>query len=134
MINKLTTKDEGICNYTGAFGVLITLTCVIQLCIYGLDHWLNTVFLGGYLFIMASFLFLALLKNAAPVLLIISTVLALAIEVIYTLGGVWSPIVIIQFLYTVAITFVIYMDGFPAKLRQRELAKRAEEDEWRGKL
>jgi hypothetical protein len=66
--------------------------------------------------------------------MIITAGLSLLLALTYFASGVISVIVIVLFLYSGTITFVIFMDGLHLKLKQKELDRRAEEEQWRGKI
>lgn len=131
---KLTKHDTGICNYTGAFGVLITLTCIIQLFAYGVNHWLNNVLLTAYAYILFSYFFLAFQRHSSPIILIISCLFSLGIVIVYWEFYIISYIVIIQYVYCVTITGYLFIDGLYGRLVQYEIEKRAEEAVWADKI
>ena len=135
MTAKLTKFEEGICNYTGAFGILISLTCVIQLFIVAPDHWINGVILVTYAYIIFSYLFLALGRQSAPILMILSAVLSFASTFAFILiNRQISYIVIIQYVYCTTITVFIFVDGLYQRLVAREIERRLEEAAWAGKI
>ena len=131
---RLTSSEEDLCSYTGLFGILISLTCVIQHMIFGKSHLATFLLITLFLLCAFAFTMLALKKRIAPPLLIVSCVLALSAELIHLLYIVFSVIVIILFIYCVTITVVIYMADMPAKLSRLAMEKKAEEDQWMGKL
>lgn len=131
---KLTKIEEGICNYTGAFGILIALTCIIQLFAYGLNHWFNNVLLSVYAYILFSYFFLAFQRHSAPIILIVSCLFSLGVVIAYWQFMIISYIVIIQYVYCVTVTLYFFIDGLHDRLIQREMEKRAEEAIWAGKI
>lgn len=131
---RFSSQDEDTCSYSGLFGVLISLTCLIQLIVYSTSYWIVFVLLALYLLCATAFSMLAFKHRAAPVLLIIACVLALAAEVYYLLTVVFSVIVTILFIYSTTVTVYIYVTGIPAKLARLYNEKKAEENQWRDRL
>jgi hypothetical protein len=133
-MNGPTNRQQDLCAYLGIFGVLIALTCIVQLLIIANAHWIPFTLLGMYLFVLTSFILLALQKSVAPLLLIISSFLSLLSEAALILTGLFSAIVIIQFVYSIAITVFIYMDEIPKRLKEKAVLLKAERDSWAGKI
>jgi hypothetical protein len=133
-MNSLTNKQQDLCGYCGTFGALITVTCLIQLFIIANAHWIAFLLMGFYIFIMGSFILLALQKSFAPLLLILSSVFSFIAEVILILTGLFSVIVIILFVYAITITIVVFMEQIPKRLKEKALLIKAERDDWAGKI
>jgi hypothetical protein len=133
-MNGPTNRQQDLCAYLGIFGVLIALTCIVQLLIIANAHWIPLTLLGMYLFVLTSFILLALQKSVAPLLLIISSSLSLLSETALILTGLFSAIVIIQFIYSIVITIFIYMDEIPKRLKEKAVLLKAEKDSWAGKI
>lgn len=133
-MNGPTNRQQDLCAYLGIFGVLIALTCIIQLLIIANAHWIPLTLLGMYLFVLTSFILLALQKSVAPLLLIISSFLSLLSETALILTGLFSAIVILQFIYSIVITVFIYMDEIPKRLKEKAVLLKAEKDSWAGKI
>ena len=129
-------KEQEICAYTGVAGCLITAACGIQhMVIYRVfDFVLPLVMLGIYIISFGSFLMLALHKWYAPICLLVSAVLSLLTGAMAIGGPLISILALIHFLYSATLVIVIYMDQLPARLKQKELALRAEQNEWNGKI
>jgi hypothetical protein len=133
-MNGPTNRQQDLCAYLGIFGVLIALTCIVQLLIIANAHWIPLTLLGMYLFVLTSFILLALQKSVAPLLLIISSSLSLLSETALILTGLFSAIVILQFIYSIVITVFIYMDEIPKRLKEKAVLLKAEKDSWAGKI
>jgi hypothetical protein len=133
-MNGPTNRQQDLCAYLGIFGVLIALTCIVQLLIIANAHWIPLTLLGMYLFVLTSFILLALQKSVAPLLLIISSFLSLLSETALILTGLFSAIVILQFIYSIVITVFIYMDEIPKRLKEKAVLLKAEKDSWAGKI
>jgi hypothetical protein len=134
-LNPLTSRQENICTYGGTFGVLLTITCLIQhFIIANPQHWLFNVMAPCYLFCILSFLFLAFQKPVAIVFLSISGVLALLMEVVWIRDAAFSLVVLLLFVYLVIMIVVLFTEQIPARLKQKRLAEIEEEMKWAGKI
>ncbi len=132
--NPLTNRQQDICSYGGVIGILLSLTSLVQLMIYGTSYWVVPVLMGIYLFVAVSFLLLALQKPVATILLIISAVLLLFAEFFWIRSRSFSPVVLLLFLYAGIAVVFLYTERIPAALQQKQAALRAEEEEWEGKI
>jgi len=133
-VKTFSQKDENICEYTGLFGVLLSLTCLIQHFVVTRSLWITQLMTVGYIFAIIAFLLLALKKPVAPVLLIISAVFSFVTEIIWVKGFAFSLVVLLLVLYTVIIVVVVYVEQIPQKLKQKRLAEKEEEELWAGKI
>ena len=133
-VQPFNQKDENICEYTGLFGVLLSLTCLIQHFVVTNSLWITQLMTVGYLFAIIAFLLLALKKPVAPVLLIISAVFSFITQIIWLKGFAFSLVVLLLVLYTVVIVVVVYMEHIPQKLKQKRQTEKEEEELWAGKI
>ncbi|MCG2617853.1 hypothetical protein LZZ85_26365 [Terrimonas sp. NA20] len=134
MNNNQNERQQNICIYGGVFGILISATCLIQLMTYTYYHWIAYMLPTIYVITLFVFLFLALQKLFAPVLMIISTVLSLIALAFVMIGRVYSLILIVHFLYCLTMTIVIYMENIPGLLKYRATLKKQEELAWKDKI
>ena len=132
--HKQAEKLSEICGYTGVFGMLISITCMVQHMIYGLSHWLIYAIALFYCFAIISYLLLSLQKQYAPLLIIIVAALSLVDVLMLFIFHVISLIVVVLLLYSVIAASLLYMEGIAGRLRMRAIEKRREEDEWRERL
>lgn len=130
----LTAREKNVCSYTGFFGLLIAVTCLIQNMAFFLQHWITYLLLFTFLLAISAFGLLIVQHRAAPILLIITSVLTAIGLLLLILNIVISPIVAILLVYTVVITSLVYGEGFPAKFRHKARVERAERDLWRDKI
>jgi len=130
----LTTKQQDLCGYSGTFGALISLTCIVQHIVITKSHWITFVMLALYAFVMTAFILLAFQKNIAPAFLVVSCIFAFLTEALLILAGVISLAVILLFVYTLIITIVIFMEQVPKGLKEKAILLKAEEDSWAGKI
>ncbi|MET0463698.1 MAG: hypothetical protein ABW007_11105 [Chitinophagaceae bacterium] len=134
MNNNQNERQQNICIYGGVFGVLIAATCLIQMMTYTRSHWIAYALLTIYTVSLFIFLFLALQKLFAPLMMIISTALSMISVTYIMIEGIYSLILIVHFLYSLAITIVIYMENIPALLKHRSVLKKQEELAWKDKI
>jgi len=133
-LNPLTKGQQEFCTWAGVFGTLIAAAAMIQHMIFMIPSLLTYLMLLPYLFIVFSFVMLAVQKVAASVLLIISSVLALGINVLLIFSGAYSPIVIILMAYSIVTTSYLFMENIQEKLRRKKLLEKAEADLWKGRI
>jgi hypothetical protein len=133
-LHPLTNRQKDICTYGGIIGVMLSLTCLIQLMIIGTTHWMVAVLLLIYLVPITAFTCLALQKPIAPVLLIISSVLVLAAEIAWIRAQQFSLVVLLLLLYNIVAVVFVYVEQVPQKLKQKRLAEKAEASLWEGKI
>ncbi len=132
--NALTKSDRNLCEYGGAFGVLITITCLIQHFALAIPNWLTNLMIFMYLCMMVAFLLLGLQKHFAPWLIMVGALFSLAIEFLWMMDFSFSPIVIILFLYHIGIIVFMFVENIPRKLKQNWVARKTEEESWNGKI
>ncbi len=133
-VKTFNQKDENICEYAGSFGVLLSLTCLVQHFVVTRSLWITQLMTIGYIFAIIAFLLLALKKPVAPVLLIISAVFSFITEIIWVKGFAFSLVVLLLVLYNVIIVVVLYVEQVPQKLKQKRQAEQEEEELWAGKI
>lgn len=135
MINTpLTNRQQDICGYTGLFGALIALICLIQHIAITRAHWITFIMVGIYLFVIIAFILLALQKNIALILLITAAVLSFIAELILVRNGIFSLVVLLLLLYNIIIIVAVYAEQIPRLLKQKALSMKAEEDLWKDKI
>jgi hypothetical protein len=130
----LTERQLNLCEYGGAFGVMLSLTCLIQHFIVTINNWITQSMIPCYLFAIVAFLLLAIKKPVAPFFLIISGVLSLFAQFLWTKHQSISVVVLCLFLYHVIIIVGIYAEHVPSKLKQKKDAEKAERETWAGKI
>jgi hypothetical protein len=133
-LDPLTNSQLNICSYGGAFGVLLALTCFIQLMIVGTDNWRVTVLLFIYALSAASSFLLALQKPFAPLLLIISTALSFVAVIMWTLSLAFSLVVMLLAIYNVILVVLVYVEQIPVQLKRRKQALNSERAAWADKI
>lgn len=134
MQKTLSTKEQDLCSYAGTFGALLTATCFVQHVIIMREHWVTYSMMGIYLLAIIAFILLAVQKTIAPVLLIICATLLLLLGAVWIASGLYSIVVILLFIYTTVIAILLFMEGIPAKLKEKARAAKAEQMEWENKI
>jgi hypothetical protein len=134
-LNPLTIRQENICTYGGVFGILLTLTCLIQhLAVTNPQHWSAKLIVPAYLFAIFSFLLLAFQKIIALIFLIVSAVFSLGVELVWLRDASFSLVVLILLMYHVVMIVVLFAEQIPARLKQKRMAALEEEMKWAGKI
>jgi predicted neutral ceramidase superfamily lipid hydrolase len=133
-MSKLTTKQQEFFAYTGTFGALLAITCLVQHLSIARDHWIAHSLTLIYIFAVLAFVLLALKKTFAPVLLITSTVLVLLAELTLYISFVFSLVVLLLFVYSTVIVVLLYIEQLPSKLKEQALAERMEADVWKDRI
>ena len=133
-MNVLTARNKNFCAYAGFFGILISLTCLFQNFIFFNPHWFTYLLMFAFILAITAFSLLIAHVRAAPVLLIITSVLVALGLLALVLAAVISLIVVFLFIYSIVITSILYAEGFPEKFRQKVRADRAEQELWRNKI
>ena len=130
----LTNRQKNVCEYSATFGVLLTLTCLIQHLIIAIPGPVTNFMIFGYIFAITSFLLLGFQIHFSVFLLIISAAISLMIEFLWMANFAFSLVVLLLFLYHGVIVVVVFVEGIPKKLRMKSAAAKAERDLWAGKI
>lgn len=130
----LTNRQKNFCEYGGIFGVLLSLTCLIQHMVVAIPTKVTNPMIPGYLFAILAFTLLGLQKTYAIIFLIISGLYAAFTEYQWMKHYAFSLVVLMLFIYHVIMVVGLFAEQIPERLKQKQLAEKAEEDEWRGKI
>jgi len=130
----LTNRQKNVCEYSATFGVLLTLTCLIQHLIIAIPGPVYILMFFGYVFAIISFLLLGFQIHFSVFLLIVSAAISLMIEFLWMANFAFSLVVLLLFLYHGVIVVVVFVEGIPKKLRMKRAAAKAERDLWAGKI
>jgi hypothetical protein len=134
-LNPLTERQQNFCTYGGTFGILITLTCMIQhLVVVIKSNWITNAMLMFYVLIAVFFLLLALQKSFAPFLLIVGAFFSLAIQYVWMRELSFSLAVLLLFLFHVIILVALFTEQVPYRLKLKRRAELDEENKWAGKI
>lgn len=132
--NELTDRQKNICEYGGLFGILLSLTCLVQHLVAAIPNAITNPMIPAYLLAIAAFLLLAMQKPVCLFFLISSAFLSLVIEWRWMTHYAFSLVVLLLFLYHVIIIVILYTEQIPARLKQIKAWKEAEEDHWKDKI
>lgn len=130
----LTNRQRNLCEYGGTFGVLLTLTCLIQHLVAVIPTGITNSMVIGYVYILIAFILLGLQKHYSVLLVIIGAAVSLLMEILWVLHASFSLAVVLLFIYHVIMIIALYTEGVPPRLQQKRDAKRKEEDSWAGKI
>jgi hypothetical protein len=133
-MQDLTNNQKDLCGYGGTFGAMIATTVLIQHLTHMGNHWLSYTIPITYAFVIVSFVLLAFQKPVAPILLIISSILALLAEAVLVINFVFSLVVFILMVYTITMTVVIYVQQLPKILKERALFIKADAEAWQERI
>ncbi|HWR32690.1 MAG TPA: hypothetical protein VN451_04165 [Chitinophagaceae bacterium] len=132
--NPLTNRQKNICEYGGIFGVLLSLTCLVQHIAVAIPGNITNPMIPGYLFAIAAFTLLGLQKSWSLILIIISAANAAFTEFQWIMHYSFSLVVLMLFIYHVIIIVGVYTEQIPEALKRKQQMKKEEEDEWKGKI
>lgn len=130
----LTHQQKNICEYGGLFGILLSLTCLIQHLVAAIPNKITNPMIPVYILCITAFLLLALLKPVALYFLFAGALLTLVIEWRYITHYAFSLVVLLLFLYHVIMIVLLLTEQIPQRLIRIRQLKEAEEAEWRGKI
>ncbi len=134
VFKEFSNRQKNICEYGGIFGVLLSATCLVQHIAVAIPGKITNPMIPGYLFAILAFALLGFQKHYAVILLIISGVYSAFTEYQWMKHSSFSLVVVILLIYHIIMIIFVYVEEIPATLRQIQLAQKAEEDEWRGKI
>jgi hypothetical protein len=132
--DPLTNRQKNLCEYGGLFGVLLSVTCLVQHFILAIPNKITNPMIPVYIFAIVTFILMALQKAFSLILLIITAALLAIVEYEFTTHYAFSLVVLLLFLYSVIIIVTLLAEQIPQKLKQKQKAKKAEESFWEGKL
>lgn len=132
--NILTNSEKNLCEYGGTFGVLLSLTCLVQHLIFAIPGRVTNPMIPAYVFAIIAFLLLGLKKTVSVILLLISTGFSFIIEYLWLTHYSLSLVVLLLFLYHVIILILLFTEQVPKKLKIKEVAEKKERDIWAGKI
>jgi hypothetical protein len=132
--NLLNNWQKNVCEYGGIFGVLLSLTCLIQHMVVAIPNSITNPMIPEYLLAITAFALLGFQKAIAPLLIIISTVYAGIVEYLWMSNYAFSLVVLLLFIYHIIIIVAVFTEQIPQKLNQIKKLKKEEKDLWAGKI
>jgi hypothetical protein len=133
-LDALSSRQKNICEYGGVFGILITLTCLIQHIAVVIPGKITNPMIPGYIFTMIAFTFLSLQRASSIILLFVSAAIIAFIEYQWMMHFSFSLVVLILFIYHVMIIVGIYTEQIPEALKRKQQIKKEEDDLWKDKI
>ena len=132
--DPLSTGQKNLCEYGGIFGVLLSLTCLVQHLVVAIPGKITNPMIPGYIFAIIAFTLLGLQKTYAAIFLIISGAYVAFTEYQWIKHYAFSLVVLMLFIYHVIIVIALYIEQVPERLKQKKQAEKEEEDLWKGKI
>jgi hypothetical protein len=133
-MSALNNRDKTLCSYAGLFGIMFTLTAIIQLFVIAKDtpvvHWIFAL----YLYCLVAYSMFAAQHHSSPYLLLGAVLAVLIVDVTIAKHGLYSLAVMLLFIYSIVVSLFVVMDGLHLRLWRKNLAEQAEEDQWRDKI
>ena len=133
-LNPLNNRQKTICEYGGIFGVLLSLTCLIQHIAVAIPGKITNPMIPGYLFAILAFALLGFQKIYAVILLIISAAIAAFTEYQWIMHYSFSLVVLMLFIYHVMIIVGIYTEQIPEAIKRKQQLQKEEEELWKDKI
>ena len=130
----LTKQQEGFCENAGLFGVMIAVTCIIQMMIVMVAHWIPFTVIGAYFLSIAGFIMLMKKSASAFRVLFISSITIFIMAALVLLSNIFSLLLLILLAYLIVIITLLYTGPIPLQLKKRQLAVMEEEKKWNNVL
>lgn len=132
---ELQKWQESFCANAGLFGVLLSVTCLLQQLFFFSSHWIVfTAMACIYGLCVVSFVLLIKKAPSAPLLLLVSGILIFLLEVFMMYSLAYSLALVLLMLYLCAVCTVLFVDGIPSLLKKRYALIKEEADKWEGVL
>ena len=134
MAYDISKENENTCVIMGIFGVLVSLTCLIQHLTIIAENWLSFLILAVYLLPVIGYILLMKKSRFTDVFLWITVSLLAVTIVLYLFSNVFSLILILLFVYTVISLVLIYILGIKREMNLKYNSSIADQMEWAGKI
>jgi predicted membrane protein len=131
-MDYLNKQQESFCENAGLFGVMIAASCLIQMMVVMLPHWIPFTVIAGYIFCIIAFVLLMKKSAMAFRLLFISTVLIFLMEILMFFSLTFSLVLFVLLVYLLVIVLLLYMGEIPKRLQQKNIAEKEEAEKWNG--
>ena len=131
-MEQLTKQQENFCEIAGIFGVLISLSCLIQHLFFMIPHWITISIIGIYILCITGFVLLMKKSVAASPVLLISGILVFLLEILMMLSLTFSLVLGILMVYLIIIVALLYTGGVKTQIKKKSIAVREEKAKWNG--
>jgi predicted membrane protein len=131
-LDYLNKQQESFCENAGLFGVMIAATCLIQMFVVMLPHWVPFTVIAAYIFCIIAFVLLMKKSAMAFRLLFISTILIFLMEILLFFSLTFSLVLFVLLVYLLVIVLLLYMGEIPKRLQQKNIAEKEEAEKWNG--
>jgi len=126
----ITRQQESFCENAGLFGVMISITCLIQTMIFMLPHWFPFTIIAVYILSITGFILLMKKSAHAFRILFTCTILVFLMEAFMLISFTFSLVLVILLTYLIIIVTLLYTGEFQGQLRKKNIAEREEEQKW----
>ena len=131
-MEQLTKQQENFCEIAGIFGVMISLSCLIQHLFFMIPHWITISIIGIYILCITGFVLLIKKSVAASPVLLISVILVFLLEILMTLSLTFSLVLMILLVYLIIIVALLYTGDVKTQIKKKRIAVREEKAKWDG--
>ncbi len=129
-MDHLSKNQESFCETAGIFGVLISLTCLVQHIIFMIPHWITYSVIIVYLLSITGFTLLAKKSSVAFWFISASTILVLVVEAFMILTLTFSLVLLMLLIYSVLMAILIRILGIQDQLKLKEKNEKEEKEKW----
>ena len=126
----LTKQQESFCENAGLFGVMISITCLVQMVMMMTAHWIPFSVIGTYTICIAGFVLLMKKSTGALRLLTIGTILIFFMAALVLLSNIFSLLLFVLLAYLITIVTLMYTGQIPAQLKKKRMAAIEEAQKW----
>lgn len=133
-LKPFTKKEDEMVSVLGVVGTALSLTSLFQHFYFTTNGWQVWAMALVYIYSTIAYILTVKKNRFCGVLLIIAAAKLFIIEVLLSLMGVTTPVVMLLFVFTIITIVLLYMENIPAKLKQKFLLESKDEDFWKDKL
>jgi hypothetical protein len=133
-MDTLTEKNEGFCETTGLYGILIGVTCLAQFLYVMIPHWISYSILGVYALTITGFILLSKKSTLAYPLLFTCGVLLLLQEAFLMIALTYSLVLLLLLFYTFILLVYLEITGIRKRLVEHHRAIAQEQLVWEQQL
>ena len=133
-MDHLSESQESFCENAGIFGILLSATCLVQLFVFMIPHWITYTIMLVYLLSITGFVLLARKSPAAYPIILTSTILLFLLESMMFLLLTFSLVLLILLMYSIVITVLMLTNEIQKRLKEKKIFEKAEKDKWNSLL
>ena len=133
-MEHLTESQENFCENAGIFGILISVTCLIQSFIFMPPHWITYIIIFCYLVSITGFVLLTRKSASALPVILTATILLFLLEALLLVLLTFSLVLLILLLYSIVTVVLMIVNEIQKKLKEKMRFEKAEKEKWDGIL